>query len=37
VIDVRVPEVESQAGGLAWHTLSVEQVLEAEEVSAQRG
>jgi len=28
---------ESQARGLAWHTLSVEQVLEAEAVSAQRG
>ena len=35
--DVRVPGAEPQARGLAWHTLGVEQVLEAEQVSAQRG
>jgi len=37
VTDVRVPGAEPQARGLAWHTLGVEQVLEAEQVSAQRG
>ena len=31
------PELEPQASGLAWHTLSVERVLRAEEVDAQRG
>ena len=30
-------ELESQASGLAWHTLSLERVLQAEEVDAQRG
>ena len=30
-------ELEPQASGLAWHTLSVERVLRAEEVDAQRG
>ena len=30
-------ESEPQASGLAWHTLSVERVLRAEEVDAQRG
>jgi Ca2+-transporting ATPase len=34
---VAVPDAESPASGLAWHTLSVEQVLGAEEVSAQGG
>ena len=29
--------LEPQAGGLAWHTLSVERVLRAEEADAQRG
>jgi P-type Ca2+ transporter type 2C len=32
--DAPVPGVQSQARGLAWHTLTVEQVLRAEEVSA---
>jgi Cation transporter/ATPase, N-terminus len=31
------PELEPQAGGRAWHTLSVGRVLRAEEVDAQRG
>ncbi len=35
--DVAVPETESRAPEPAWHTFSVEQVLEAEEVSPQRG
>jgi P-type Ca2+ transporter type 2C len=35
--EVAVPGLESRAQGLAWHTLSVEQVLEAEGVAAQRG
>ena len=30
-------ELEPQASGLAWHTLSVERVLRAVEVDAQRG
>lgn len=34
---VPVPGSESRASGLAWHTLGVEQVLRAEEVSAQSG
>ena len=35
--DVAVPGSESRAPGLPWHTFTVEQVLEAEDVSAQRG
>ena len=35
--DVAAPDAGSPASGLAWHTLSVEQVLGAEEVSAQGG
>jgi P-type Ca2+ transporter type 2C len=35
--DVAVPGADSPASGLAWHTLSAEQVLGAEEVSAQTG
>ena len=35
--DAPGPELEPQARGLAWHTLSVERVLRAEEVDAQRG
>jgi P-type Ca2+ transporter type 2C len=35
--DAPGPESEPQASGLTWHTLSVERVLRAEEVDAQRG
>jgi Ca2+-transporting ATPase len=35
--DVAVPAAESQASELPWHTLTVEQVLEAEEVSTRGG
>src|SRR5215468_8469634 len=35
--DVSGPGLESRASQFAWHTLSVDQVLQAEEVSADRG